>query len=294
MKSNKIINSFVGKSFCVIFLIFLSSCATPIITKAKCKNTNWHNEGVNDGASGRFMQPVDEYVAVCEKHKFFVDVQAYKDSYKNEGLPRYCTSSTGESLGGSGYGYPEICDKARFPQVNTGWKKGVKNYCVFSRGQSDASMGMAERTLCSEYSAYAKGWQQGALDFCVPRKGFELGKAGKVVSLRCPASVAVPFNAAYDEGIQLKARIDLVKKQISKLKSEISSLEEKIKKANTVISKNNDDIRMYPNNINNDRLLQENFAKHNDVDAYRLDVVTKRNSIDTLNYELRNLESRSW
>lgn len=276
-----------------ILLFSLSSCATPIISKEKCKNTDWSQEGLSDGSNGREMQPVHEYVEICAKYKFIVDVPAYQKSY-DKGLPNYCTYSTGESLGRDGYSYPTVCDMNKFPQVNSGWKKGVKSYCSFSKGKEHGSTGASKRDICHGNNNYMAGWEQGALDFCTPSNGFYMGKQGKAVVITCPSSVATSFNLAYEEGHKIKSEIDAINNQIKTLDKDISSLKQAIKSNQETIERNDRLMKNYPDNPQNLSHAEENLRLQDLIIKNRADISSKELFVNKLKYDRSNLEARHW
>ncbi len=94
------------------------------------------------------------------------------------------------------------------------------------------------RKSCAEYgvkpnmSNYRLGHVEGVRIFCTPRKGFELGKAGRSHNDVCPVDLRVSFIAAYDNGKDLFA----AKKAMNDTQNRVKSAQQRLDNINDRIT----------------------------------------------------------
>ena len=86
--------------------LLLASCST--MNKSECLTADWRTIGYGDGARGYKASRIGDHRSACAEHGVRPDLNAY-NSGREEGLNKYCTSTTGYNNGLSGYRYNGIC-----------------------------------------------------------------------------------------------------------------------------------------------------------------------------------------
>lgn len=85
--------------------------------------------------------------------------------------------------------------------------------------------------ITPDFDAYLDGHGQGIRKYCVPAKGFALGRSGKRYGGICPGDLEGAFLAAYDEGkavYQLGKEIGELQKEVRQARNEQDSLYEEL------------------------------------------------------------------
>ena len=79
----------------------------------------------------------------------------------------------------------------------------------------------AKHSISPDLSAYQQGYQQGILEFCTERNGYQRGLSGYNYKGICPAGSESNFLRGYDVGKEIHA----MRSKISNIKSELRRLE---------------------------------------------------------------------
>jgi hypothetical protein len=78
---------------------------------------------------------------------------------------------------------------------------------------------------------YERGYADGVRRYCVPRKGFELGRRGRGHHDVCPPDLRETFQAAYDDGREVyTAQIEVreAQKRVHAARADLDSIAEEI------------------------------------------------------------------
>ncbi len=100
----------------------------------------------------------------------------------------------------------------------------------------------AEHGVKPKLSQYQIGHAEGAVLFCKPRKGFELGNAGRKHNDICPAALRSAFLAAYDDGWEVHTARSALKDaetQLEAAKTDINAVKEDIKRLEALLVSGN-------------------------------------------------------
>ena len=85
----------------------------------------------------------------------------------------------------------------------------------------------AEHGIAPDFEGYMAGHREGARQYCVPIRGFSLGRNGKHYSGICPANLEDDFLAAFDEGravYQLKKETNQLQREVRQARGEQETL----------------------------------------------------------------------
>lgn len=97
---------------------------------------------------------------------------------------------------------------------------------------SEHRQACAKHGVVPDQSAYRTGYQEGVREYCVPEKGFELGKRGASYNGFCPEDLQQGFLEGYRHGkeqYKLKRTINGHRDKISRSKSRVKKLEQKVR-----------------------------------------------------------------
>jgi|GEM_PF-6861537 len=203
------------------------SCAT--VSKQDCLQKDWQAAGVVDGSSGRARADMTKVADSCSRFDMAnPPANQYLTGYQI-GLKQYCISERGFSEGSKGVSYPQVCSNAdkEFPELVSGWKKGISGYCSYNQGKASAEEGDLQNQYCDEslHPAYFKGFAAGATQYCSNTlTAFKRGKGGGTAYSYCPKNLSSAFERAYEKGARLYQEISDVRNQLQALDNKISDL----------------------------------------------------------------------
>ncbi len=173
----------------LITALLLSSCATTQTEVQKCRNTDWHHLGYQDGIGGRNKKDLKKVFADCGP-TLVINKSAYDKGWQ-QGVKRYCTSRNGLSLGMQGKLYNNICPD-------------------------------------NKISTFDKAWKQGLRDYCIPSNGYIRGFEGKSFPGYCAPDQNVAFKKAYKRGHRVYQRLAKLKDEYDKLNTQVQHIQDDI------------------------------------------------------------------
>lgn len=184
-----------------------------------------------------------------------------------------------------------------------------ENECVAadwrSVGFSDGTQGRAQDWLgkraeaCAEYGVtpnmdqYLMGRDQGLVNYCQPRRGFDVGLRGQVYENVCPQNLAGPFLAGLQDGSGLRGReqrVSDIDNSLSTAHHDLDQIEQDIAAHTTGLLDGNLtteervqfalDIKNWAEEMgairaNIPAMEAELVAAQHDLDAYRASIIAK-------------------
>ncbi len=185
----------------------LSGCSTAAIRKKQyCKTLNIYQKGLRGGKSGRASR-FDSYAEKCSKYGIPLDKAEYLKG-RDSGLKAFCVKEKGFEAGLKGEKYLNVCPKAAEELFLAGYREGDKK-CLYESGRGAALNGRPSsfsESRCLKLKGslnereYKKGYKAGLKEFCVYKKGYDMGLAGSSYNNICPKNQAAKFMAGYKKG----------------------------------------------------------------------------------------------
>ena len=144
---------YVYRPIFILFMVaLLSGCAT--MSKKECLNANWDAIGYSDGSRGIHYSHLEKRRQSCLEYQVVPDDIAYRHGW-DQGIRRYCTSTTGYNLGTAGKAYPNICPSDVAADFRSGWEQGIGNYCTPENGLHRGLAGYHYSGVCPPHLAPA-------------------------------------------------------------------------------------------------------------------------------------------
>ena len=115
-----------------------------------------------------------------------------------------------------------------------------------TRGHTTQRIGK-HREACADYGVapnyenYLAGHREGVRQYCVPARGFSLGRSGKRYNGVCPTDLENAFLAAFDDGqvvYRLQQEISQLQQDIRRVRGEKETLEQEIEANEAMIISN--------------------------------------------------------
>lgn len=111
----------------VSVMALLASCAT--LTEEECRYADWYRIGVTDGRAGQPDARLAQHAEACEKHGVRPDADAWRGGW-SDGIPNYCSSSSGWRQGVAGTSYSGVCPPALEEDFLFGYERGRALHAV--------------------------------------------------------------------------------------------------------------------------------------------------------------------
>lgn len=223
------------KIILLLAAIVLSGCVSHM-SQQQCLNTNWQQEGFNDGSAGRMPRDLSRAAEDCLKFGIMINRAGYHAGWR-QGARQYCTPDFNTGYADGSAGRPEgdifnrtsICQQAgvrlNLSQYQAGRHKGLQLYCTYENGVNLARQGLPLPDVCPPglREKFRAGWSSSKEQFCNnPANGFALGKANKPYPSICTPELYIAFKSEYDRGLAIgqrsgegQARIDDLNRRIS-------------------------------------------------------------------------------
>ena len=186
-----------------------SSCSSlEMQRKQNCKTMNTYNKGLKEASVGK-KNLFKGYQEQCQKYGISLNKQQFEKGRK-EGLKVFCVKDKGYNYGLNSKTYNNICPKDLEDLFLTGYKEGARK-CLFDDGKSKAFYGNKssfEKSSClklegnSNEKEYNKGYKAGLKEFCVQKKGYEMGTGRKAYQNTCSGKAEAIFLIGYRKGIK--------------------------------------------------------------------------------------------
>ncbi|PQA88189.1 DUF2799 domain-containing protein [Hyphococcus luteus] len=107
--------------------VFLSGCATELMSEEECLAGDWYGAGLEDGGEGRLLRAFDERAGLCEGYGAPADYEAYAQG-RDLALGRLCTEGGGYAYARAGKSYLGVCRAEREPAFLSGYLEGQRIY----------------------------------------------------------------------------------------------------------------------------------------------------------------------
>src|SRR4051812_26680160 len=78
-----------SKNLFLIPAFFLLTGCVQHLSQEQCLNTNWYNEGFNDGVAGKMPRNLAPAITDCAKYNILVNGTTYQSGW-HEGAKKYC------------------------------------------------------------------------------------------------------------------------------------------------------------------------------------------------------------
>jgi hypothetical protein len=161
-----------------------------------------------------------------------------------------------------------------------GFEDGARGYT--SQRISEHREACAEYGITPDFDAYMSGHRQGLRQYCIPQRGFQLGRQGASYSGFCPSDLEPEFLAQYRFGqkvFQVEQQIREIKAEQQKLKNEQHELLHEIEDNEKLIISDNTTPRVRAELLEQNKKLEQIV---HEKDAIILE----------LDEEIRRLEAR--
>ncbi|NVJ49763.1 MAG: DUF2799 domain-containing protein [Gammaproteobacteria bacterium] len=138
-----------------------------------------------------------------------------------------------------------------------------------SRGYSSQRIA-SHREACAEYGVapdferYMQGHKQGIRNYCVPSRGFSLGRSGSQYNNLCPADLEPSFLTAYRRGLEVHAAEDEVRRierDMQALDRERADLIAEVERNEKIIVSDNTTSRVRRELLEQNRVLEDLIAE---------------------------------
>lgn len=93
------------------------------MSERECRQVDWYEQGIRDGAYGYDSGRVISHTEACGKLGIVPDRKAYFDG-REQGLRRYCTAESGYNAGRYGRHYAGVCVGRGEPEFLNGYQQG--------------------------------------------------------------------------------------------------------------------------------------------------------------------------
>lgn len=220
----------------LVSTVFLSACSR--MSAEECRTMNWYSAGQSDAENGQAPRNLAKSIKDCARFEISVDTEGYRKGWQ-AGLKNYCkpTEAVGFVHGQQGQPLEAINTRAALcssggetletAAYRKGHLDGLKLFCVYDRGYQIGANGEGLPQVCPPNlrGEFEDGWREGVHLFCQNNDhAFNLGRKGAGYPSVCPSNHYSGFYQAYQQGREIKARVDELDREINLTHSDIRSI----------------------------------------------------------------------
>lgn len=176
----------------------------------------------------------------------------------------------------------EECEVANWETI--GFEDGSKGYA--SNRVSNHREACAEYGVAPNLEKYLAGHKRGIRLYCVPGKGFELGRSGTAYDGICPGDLEQSFLASYRQGFkvhELEVELYHLKKERKQLMEEHDELIEEIENNEKMIISDNTSSKLREELLEQNKLIDQILSnKDAEISDLKDHIDSKKNAVDKL------------